>query len=171
MSSRRGSPTQVAESIPFDNNPDGTPIFTQSSPKNVQEAISAGGEKAQVALDTPRYTILLQNNGTVSNNTFIGYDSLIPGDSTPVIIPIKSQLIEYTFSNSNSADFTLEFRKNTLVGTPFYSDPRTSTQFYAEDGIDESFEAGDEIYIKYIDNGTNSSDAVIVLVLKAVPQG
>lgn len=169
MSTRRGSATPVAESVPFDNNPNGTPIFTQSNPGNVQEAIAAGGEKAQTALDTPRYTILLQNNSTVSNNTFIGYDSLIPGDSTPVIIPIKSQLLEYTFSNSNNADFTLEFRINTTTGTPFRSDSKTSTQYFAQAGLLQQFNAGDRIYIKYIDNGTNASDAVIMLTLKAIP--
>lgn len=145
------------------------PIFTESDPDNIQDAIEASGEKGQLALDTPRYTILLQNNGTVSNNSFIGYDSLIPGDSSPVIIPIKSELIEYTFSNSKFSDFTLEFRKNTLTGTSFFSDTRTNTQFYSENSLSETFNAGDEIYIKYIDNGTNASDAVILLVLKALP--
>lgn len=169
MGRGRSDNSQVASSIPFDNNPNGIPIFTQSSPTDVQEAIEAGGEKAQTALDTPRYTILLQNNGTVSNNTFMGYDSLIPGDATPVIIPIRSQLIEYTFSNSNSADFTLEFRRNSTTATPFFTDTRVNTTFYAEDGVDQLFLAGDQIYIKYLDNGTNASDAVIVLVLKALP--
>lgn len=162
--------TVVADQVPFDNNPEGTPIFTESSPETVQEAIEASGEKGQLALDTPRYTVVLQNNGTVSNGTFIGYDSLIPGDSTPVILPVKSEILEFTFSNSNSnADYTLEFRKNTLVGTPFYSVSKTNTQYFVDDIISEFFNSGDEIYIKYVDDGNNASDAVILLVLKAIP--
>lgn len=168
MSRDHFNPT--ADQVSFDNEPEGTPIFTQSSPETVQEAISAGGEKAQIALDTPRYTILLQNNGTVSNNTFIGYDSLIPGDATPVIIPVKSQFLEFTFSNANNnADYTLEFRKNTLVGTPFFSASKTNTQFFSQDGVDEPFDAGDQIYVKYIDDGNSASDAVILLTFKSIP--
>jgi len=171
MSSKRGNPTQVAASIPFDNEPEGTPIFTQSSPETVQEAISAGGEKAQTALDTPRYTILLQNNGTVSDNTFIGYNSLIPGDATPVIVPVQSEFLEFTFSNARTdADYTLEFRRNTLVGTPFFSVSKVNVQFFSQDNIDEPFNAGDQIYVKYIDDGTNASDAVILLTFRAIPQ-
>lgn len=161
---------QVASEIPFDNNPNGTPVFTESTPENVQEALEASGEKGQLALDTPRYTILLQNNGVVSGGTFIGYDSLIPGDATPVIIPINSQLIEFTWSNSRStADFTLIFRRNSTTTTAFYSTSRTNAQFFAEDGVDQIFDAGDQIYIQYQDDGGNASDAVIVLVLKALP--
>lgn len=164
--SKRDEYNQVASSVPFDND---TAQFS-SNPENVQEAIEASGEGVQTALDTPRYTILLQHNGTVSNNTFIGYDSLIPGDSTPVIIPIYSQILEFTFSNSNSgADYTLEFRKNGTGVATFYSVSKTNTQFFTDSTIDTIFNAGDQIYIKYIDNGTNASDAVILLTLKALP--
>lgn len=169
---RRGNNTQVAKSVPFLNEKEvgGDPIFTESDPKTVQQAIEASGEKGQLALDTPRYTILLQNNGTVSNNTFIGYDSLIPGDSTPVIIPIDSQVLEFTFSNSRSnADYTLEFRKNGTGVATFYTVSKTNTQFFTDNTIDETFDAGDQIYIKYLDDGNNASDAVILLTLKALP--
>lgn len=167
---RRGNSTQVASSVPFDNNPDGTPIFTQSNPENVQEAISAGGEKAQVALDTPRYTIPLVYNGTVGNNTFIGYSNLLPGDSTPIVIPVNSQILEFTFSNqSSNADYTLEFRKNSTTATLFYSVSKTNTQFFSDLDIDEFFDSGDTIFIKYIDDGNNASDVAILLVFKSIP--
>lgn len=170
MSTKRGSSTVVADSVPFDNNPNGTPVFTATDPSTVQEAIEASGEKGQLALDTPRYTILLQNNGTLSNGTFIGYDSLIPGDSTPVIIPVDSQILEFTFSNSSSdADYTLEFRKNGTAVATFYSVSKVNTQFFTDNTIDEIFNAGDQIYIKYVDDGNNASDAVIMLTLKAIP--
>lgn len=170
MSTRRGNSTQVADSVPFDNEPEGTPVFTTSSPTTVQEAIEASGEKGQLALDTPRYTILLQNNGTVSGGTFIGYDSLIPGDSTPVIIPVDSEILEFTFSNSRAnADYTLNFRKNGTGAANFYSVSKTNTQFFADNTISETFDAGDEIYIQYQDDGNNASDVVILLTLKAIP--
>lgn len=169
MSSRRGSTSDVASSVPFDNNPDGSPIFTATSPETVQEAIEASGEKGQLALDTPRYTILLTHNSRVNNGTFIGYQSTIPGDSTPVIIPVASQILEFTFSNIKNADYTLEFRKNSTTATPFYTISKTNTQFFADTTIDETFSSGDEIYVKYVDDGTNASDAVILLTFKATP--
>lgn len=166
-----GKKSVVAESVPFDNNPNGTPIFTQSSPENVQEAISAGGEKAQTALDTPRYSIPLIYNGTVGNNTFIGYSNLVPGDDTPILIPVKSTLIEFSFSNANAnASYTLEFRKGSTTATPFASISKTNTKNFVDNSIDQEFLAGEEIYIKYIDDGTNASDVGLVLFFKAVPE-
>lgn len=160
----------VADSIPFDNEPEGTPIFTQSTPTNIQEAIEASGEKGQLALDTPRYTITLQHNGTVSNGTFIGYSSLIPGDATPVIIPVDSEILEFTFSNANSnADYTLEFRKNGTSVATFYTVSKVNTQFFSDNIITEIFSAGDAVYVKYVDDGNNASDVAILLTLKAIP--
>lgn len=171
MSERRDSLGQVASQIPFDNNPTGgDPIFTESSPENVQEAIESSGELGTVAFNTPRYTILLQNNGTLSDGTVIGYDSLIPGDDTPIIIPVASEIMEFTFSNSRaSADYTLIFRKNSLVATPFYTVSKVNTQFFSDNLISEEFAAGDQIYVEYQDDGQNASDAVILLTFKALP--
>lgn len=163
MASRK---SPVAESIPFDNS---TAQF-DSDPENVQEAIDAGGDKAQVALDTPRYSIPLIYNGTLSNNEFIGYSNLLPGDSTPIVVPIDSILEEYTFSNNSStADYGIELRKNSTVATPFNTVSKDNTQFFVESGIGESFNQGDTIYVKYIDEGSNARDVGIVLIFKAVP--
>lgn len=170
MSQRGVVKTPVAESIPFDNNPEGTPIFTESTPENLQEAIEASGEKGQLALDTPRYSLTLLYNGVIGNNTFLGYSNLLPGDQTPVIIPVKSSVFEFTFSNSRTnADYTLELRKGSTTATPFYTVSKTNTQFFVESGLSEEFNPGDAIYIKYLDNGNNARDGVFVLFLKALP--
>lgn len=153
----------------FDNNPSGTPIFTESTPQTVQEAIEASGEKGQLALDTPRYSIPLIYNGTVGNNTFIGYSNLVPGDATPVVIPVKSQLLEFSFSNSNTADFTLELRKGSTVATPFATIVRTTTTNFVQTGLTQEFLSGETIFIKYLDTGTNASDAGLILFFKAIP--
>ena len=158
----------TADAVAFDNS---APVFTESNPDNVQDAIAAGGEKAQVALDTPRYAIALQYNGTVRNNTFFGYSNLIPGDDTPVVIPVKSQLIEYSFSNSSSgADYTIEIRKGSTTSTVLDTQAQTNTQFFVRSGLAIDFDAGDTIFCKYLDNGKNASDAAIVLFFKAVPE-
>ena len=156
--------SDVAESIPFNNT--GTDFVATE----LQGAVEEAGTGVTTALNTPRYTLVLQHNGTVGNNTFFGYSNLLPGDSTPIIVPIKSDLFEFTFSNSNSsADYTLEFRKNSTTGTAFYTVSKVNTQFFIDDIINESFVAGDEVYIKYLDDGNNASDVGLVLVFKAVP--
>lgn len=137
---------------------------------DANSGINEAAQNADVALNTPRYTIVLQHNGNVSNNTFIGYDSLIPGDDTPIVVPVKSELVEYTFSNSRSnADYAIELRKNSTGATPFNTVSVDNTQTFVEDDINEPFNPGDEVYVKYIDEGTNASDAVILLLFKAVP--
>lgn len=160
--SNRFNITDTADSVPFDNATNG---YTAD---NVQAAIEEG---VTSALETPIYTVVLQHNGTVSNGTFLGYDSLIPGDSTPIIIPRDADFTRFTFSNSNSnADYTLYFRKNSTVATPFYSISKVNTQFFQQAlPTPEPFLAGDRIFIEYQDDGTNASDAVLVLGFRAEP--
>lgn len=166
----------VARGIAYIKHPDNAysqkfdPTGSVLTETNTELAIKEASTTADTALNTPRYTLILQHNGTVSNNTFLGYSSLIPGDSTPVIIPTKSNLGEFAFSNSNSnADYTLEFRINSTTGTTFYSISKTNTKFFVDDIIDQDFQQGDEIYVKYIDNGNNASDASVLLQFKALP--
>lgn len=149
----------LAEDIPFSE-----PGFIAT---RVDDAIQ---ESLTTAVETPIYTIVLQHNGTVSNGTFLGYDSLIPGDSTPVLVPKDADFTGFTFSNSNSgADYTLRFRKNSTTATVFYSVSKVNTQFFQQNlTTAEFFSAGDAIFIEYIDDGTNASDAVIVLSFRAV---
>ena len=117
-----------------------------------------------------RYTLTFQHNGTVGNGTFYGYSNLLPGDATPVLIPVDSILKGYSFSNRNAgADYTLTFRKNTTVGAGFYTISQTNTQFFTATIPDESFNAGDQIYIQHGDDGTNTVDAAIVIFLQVVP--
>jgi len=154
--------SQVASSLYFDNSTNG---YLSS---NVQDAVEEG---VTAALETPIYTLILQHNGTVSNNTFLGYDSLIPGDTTPIIVPKEAKFVAVAFSNSDStADYTLQFRKNSLVVTPFYSVSKTNTKFFNQVlPSPELFAAGDQIYVKYIDDGNNASDATVVLQFRAEP--
>jgi hypothetical protein len=116
-----------------------------------------------------RWSLTLTNNGTYSNNEFIGYTELIPGDDSPIIVGIASQLTDFTFTNNRTnADYTLVFRKNSTTATPFFSVSKVNTQFFTETlGTPETFAAGDQIYIQYQDNGQNARDGVLVLFWKA----
>jgi len=162
----------ASEAIAFLKYPDSATniVFTPTteiSENTVQEAIGAG---VSTALNTPRFSIPLVYNGTLSNNEFIGYSNLLPGDVTPIVIPIDCVMEEYTFSNSRStADYTIELRKNSTTAIVFNTVSKTNTQTFVETGINESFNQGDTIFIKYIDDGTNAADAGIVLIFRAVP--
>lgn len=115
-----------------------------------------------------RYTIVLQHNGSVRGGTFIGFDSLIPGDATPVVIPIDSVFKGFAFSNAvSTADYTLYLRKNSTVATAFFSVSKVNTQFFAQTVTDESFSQGDRIYIEYQDDGRNARDVGITLFFQA----
>lgn len=114
-----------------------------------------------------RYALPLIYNGTLSDGTFIGYLNTVNGLDTPIIIPRDSVLKDLTFSNRNSnADYTLYLRKNSPTATPFHTITKTNTASFTELDIDESFLAGEAIYIEYQDDGQNANDAVIVLFLR-----
>lgn len=157
----------VAEATPFEpgRNPDSTGQQSQLTKENVQDAIEEAYWTAPGLI--ARFTLTCLHNGTISDDTFFGYSDLISGDATPIIIPKKSTFLEFTFSNQRSnADYTLEFRKNSTTATPFLTVSKTNTQFFFEDGISEPFNAGDAIFIKYVDNGTNARDCALVMYFR-----
>lgn len=135
------------------------------SASTVFDAIAATSTVAFAAI----FPIVLQHNGSVGNGTFFGYSNLISGLDTPIVVPVDSTLDNFTFSNKNSsADYTIEFRKNTTGGSAFYSVSKTNTSSFVDTlGSPEPFSAGDLIYVKYVDNGSNASDVGLVLNFKA----
>lgn len=157
--SRRGVTTQVASSTPFDN--DGTLIEAEDTRSAIVEAFNSAAPL--------RTTIPLLYNGTLSNNEFIGYTNLLPGDDTPIVVPITGEFSGFTFSNSRTGpDFSIEFRLNSTTGTVFYTYVNSNTQTESISlPTPETVTAGDEIYLKYIDQGTNAADAAIVLQFRA----
>ena len=148
----------VAEALPFDNSTNG---FTS---ENTQAAI----EEVLLQANAAVYTLPLVYNGTLSSDIFISYSNLTP--NSPIVVPIASLFVGFTFSNSNTTpDYTIEFRKNTTVGTPFYSVSKTSIQYFAQTlPTPQLFTAGDIISVKYVDDGQNSNDAVWTLAFRAL---
>ena len=155
----RDTYSQVASSTPFDNDTNGF------SSDNVQDAI----EEVQDIAAPLRVPIPLVFNGTVSNGNWIGYSNLLPGNTTPIVAPITGSFVGFTWSNQNaSADFALTFRKNSTGATPFFTWSVDNTLTASIDlPTPETFTAGDTIFIQYIDEGTNASDATLVLLFKS----
>jgi len=120
--------------------------------------------------DAARWTLSLTHNGNLAGGEFLGYTELIAGDDTPVIIGRKSELISFTFSNNRAtADYELQFRKNSTAAANFYTISVDNTQFFSQDlPSPEPFNAGDQIYIQYIDQGQNARDSGLILLFKAV---
>ncbi len=148
-----------ANNQPFD--PSGSPFTTD----NTQDAIKeAGSVSAPLVV-----TIPLILNGSVSNNTWIGYSHLIPGNNTPIISPITGTFVGFTFSNKkSSADFGLEFRLNSTSGSIFY-DISVDNTLTADMTLPtpEPVIGGQKMYIQYKDQGANAADMAIILKFKA----
>jgi hypothetical protein len=130
--------------------------------KNVQEAIQDSFSQAEAA----RFSLVLQHNGTVSDGTFYSYSNLTPG--VEVVVGIDAIFLGFTWANANAnADYTLDFRKNTEVGVPFYTVSKVNTKFFTDENPSESFLAGDYITIEHSDDGGNASDVGLVLYFQA----
>lgn len=159
MSSRRGTPTNVADSVPFED-----PNFTS---ENVKDAIV---EAKQNAEGFPRAGIRATANGTVRNNNWIGPTELLP--NTPLIIaPVTLKLNEITWSNQNTnVQFSIQFRLGSKTGTIFHTLTVTSPNsgYGYETGVDYTINPGEAIYAQYKDNGNNCSDFDIILWVSRV---
>jgi len=149
---------EVARSIPFEDE--------NFDSDNAEDAIV---ESLNTSISLPRFPVILVMNGTMSNGDWITYSSLTP--SAPIIIPTKCELREITWSNSRtSVEFDLEFYKNGR-GTTAYatrevrSGGASKGQFLS---LSDAFDALDTLDIKYIDQGTNASDLVLVLFFQTV---
>jgi len=128
--------------------------------KNSQEAI----EEVKYA---GRYTMVLTHDGGVHNRTYIGHSKQLKGNETPVIIPKNSVLEEVTFSNKvDDADFDLELRKNSIDAEVFKTISIIQKQTHIENSVNQEFNQGESIYIKYVDYGKNAKDVAIQLVFR-----
>jgi hypothetical protein len=162
--SRRDNFTPVADQIPFDNESNGYVSET------TQEAIE---ETRELAAGFPRAGLALVYNGTAGNNDIISYSNLTP--NTPIVFPVNTQINELTFANNRtSIECDLEIwdggvATGTLVKTVSVSTAATNNQVFDLNADNLTFSAGDFIQIRYIDQGTNARDMVLVLWISRIP--
>jgi len=154
--------TQVAKSIPFDNSTNG---FTSD------ETQSAIEEAKQNAEGFPRSGCRSVYNGIISNNQWLGPTELL--SNTPLaIFPVSTKLNEITWSNRNTGvSFDINFYKNgQLAGNLFYTlSVRNGTIAGYVSGLSYTFSPGDIVWAQYIDQGTNLSDADLILWISRIP--
>ena len=131
-----------------------------------EEAIK---EAKSVSISLPRYSIPLIWNGGMSNGDWVTYSNLTP--DARVVIPFDCILQEITWSNSSSnRSFDIEFYKNGRNTTKYHTEEvrNSSNEYGAFPDLNHSFDAGDIIDLKYVDQGLNASDFVLVLFFQAV---
>jgi hypothetical protein len=154
--------SSVARSTPFDNSTNG---FTAT---DTQAAIE---ESYQYAEGFPRAGIRSIYNSTVGNNSWLGPSELLP--NTPLlVVPVNTKINEISWSNQTAnVQFRIQFRLNSRTGTIFYTLTVTSPNpgYGIATGINYSLSAGDSIHAQYLDDGTNMSDADLILWISRIP--
>lgn len=147
---------------------------------NVKDAII---ESKNLALARPRFTLLTTFNGTVSANQWLGYNELLPGNTVPIVVPVKCRLKEITFSWNSTisiiggivtitadVDGRFDLYKNGL-NTDNIVFQRTFTNSGAggiSNNINIDFNAGDIFVGRWIDTGNNPSDAAICYFFEVI---
>lgn len=154
----------VADEVPFNNDGNGF---------NSEDTQSAIEEAKQNAEGFPRAGIPLINNGTQGGGDWISYSNLTP--NVEIIFPVKTKLNELTWGNSrDNVTFDLEIYKNGTTSGDLVRTLSITSSVNIKSGfidtIDETFEAGDWIRIKYISQGTNTSDLVVLLWISRIAE-
>jgi hypothetical protein len=155
--------TSVAGQVPFDND---TNNFTS---EDTQSAIE---EARDLAAGFPRAGISLVYNGTVSNNDLISYSNLTP--QTTIVFPVNTQLNELTFANNRtSVDCDIEIwdggvTSGTLIKTVNVSTGAGDNAVFDLNADNLTFNAGEFIQLRYIDQGTNARDMALVLWISRI---
>lgn len=135
--------------------------------RNVQDAVEEVKSIVTTVEGNARFTITLEHNGTMGDGTYMGYSNLIPGNLSPIIFPRGCVLEDITFTNNKSnADYGFDFCKNSTNASPFLTVSYDNTITFIRNDINESFNSGDSIFIKYKDEGQNARDAVMVLYMR-----
>jgi hypothetical protein len=154
------SKSEVAEAIPFEN------INFVST--DVQAAIV---EAKQNAEGFPRSGISGTYNGSVSNNSWLGPNELLP--NTPfTIFPVNTKINEITWTNQTvNVQFRIRFRTVSRTGVIFYTLTVTSPNpgYGYTSGLSFTYPAGTVIHAQYLDDGQNASDMQLTLWISRVP--
>ena len=137
---------------------------------NVQSAI----EEVKIINTYSRFSIIATFNGTINHNQWLGYNELLPGDKTPIIIPKNCKLQEVTFSWNSSisiagnlvtivtdVDGRFELYKNGLTNKIWETTFLNSGSGEVKLNLNLSLNSGDFLIAKWVDLGNNPSDMAI----------
>lgn len=152
----------LAAYIGFDNSSNN---FTANK---IQPAIE---EAKTTAIGKPRFTIITTFNGTVTNNQWLGYNELLPGNTSPIVVPISCTLKEITLSfNGIAVDGRIDIYKNGTAAGNLVINTLTLTNINTKivfSGLSLNLVSGDYIIGRWIDTGDNPSDLAVVYFFQA----
>lgn len=155
----RFSKSAHAAEIPFSD-----PSFSAST---IQDATI---EARTAAVVTARYTVVTTFNAVVSDRQWLGYNNLLPGNTVPIVVPVNSTLKEITMSfNGTSVSGKLElYRSGTSTENKVYTLTlaNVNTSIVATD-VNTVFTSGEFLRGRWVDEGANPQDLVIVYVFQA----
>lgn len=126
-----------------------------------------------------RFAITTTFNGSIGNNTWLGYSELLTGNNVPILVPKKAILREITFSYTNTQILGIPTGSNLVDGTfqLFINNQTTVTQSITftnqasprlVSGLNIAVNAGDWFLGRWIDQGDNPSDLAIVYFFQPV---
>lgn len=157
---------EITEGLPFSEFKFLYKLIFRSSTSytNTPKALLAH-KSNQVINAVSRGVYQLISNGVVSNNEWVTFSELTPAVWIP--FPYDASIAEIAWDNkNNNRSFDLEFYKNDDVSGLIYTYEVRNKRYGHTTGLDLEFTAGDRLRIKYVDQGSNASDLVVLLHYK-----
>lgn len=141
-------------------------IFSNSGNGFVATNVQAAIEEARdSAVGKARFGMAFVHNGSVGNNTWLGFSELVPSNTTPLIVPVNCKLTELAFSFAGAnVDGVLLIYKNGIVNplNVIYSNTFTNqTSFKLMSGLNLTLNAGDQLRAQWQDTGDNPNDVAL----------
>lgn len=129
---------------------------------NVQAAIE---EAKNTAVGKARFAMAFVHNGSVGNNTWLGFSELVPSNTTPLIVPVACKLNELalSFAGANVDGVLLIYKNGTSNPTNvIYSNTFTNENtFKLMSGLNLPLVAGDQLRAQWQDTGDNPNDVAL----------
>lgn len=141
-------------------------IFSNSGNGFVATNVQAAIEEARdSAVGKARFGMAFVHNGSVGNNTWLGFSELVPSNTTPLIVPVNCKLTELAFSFAGAnVDGVLLIYKNGIVNplNVIYSNTFTNqNSFKLMSGLNLTLNAGDQLRAQWQDTGDNPNDVAL----------
>lgn len=155
--------TPVAHSIPFDNNEN------DFESETTQEAIE---EVYNNIVSRLIYPVVFGKNGNVTDAYLNGFQN-IPSDESPIILPLMSELIYVTFSNSKTpTNFNIHVYKTDLNHVEYLIDTFNiiNQKTWASESLNYNAIPkgwGIQVRIEHVSGNVKPSNVVLVTHLRA----
>lgn len=137
------------------------------------EVLAATEDGRRRALSSARYCLVTKFNQGLSDKQWLGYDESLPGDKTPIVVPVNSKLREITFSwPGASVDGVFKIYKNGMAEAHIvFSHTFSNSGPTVVNNVSLQLNAGDVVRGMWTAAGDSPTDAVIVYVLEVTDNG